>query len=68
MFTKLYADKNVEKRYGERLMSVSAKEFNTYAVHVSEDVMDSKEKRCHPWIAPAQFNLLRYINERRNWN
>lgn len=37
-------DKDLGRRYGERVMSVSVKELQIYAVHNRKDVMDSDRR------------------------
>lgn len=61
----LYEDKVVEKRYGREVISLSVKEFQTYTLHISDDVKRSNEKSCHGWVGTAKFNSLRYIDDQR---
>lgn len=63
MYTNPYADKNVEKRYGEEVMSVSAKEFETYNGHISDELKGTSGKSCHVFNTMAKFNYLCYIND-----
>lgn len=38
LYANLYDAKDFNRRYGEGLISVSLKEFHTYAIHVHSDV------------------------------
>lgn len=51
------------KRYGEGMMFVSVEEFQTYAVHIIDDLKDSDGKIHHSWILPALFDSLPTIND-----
>lgn len=63
MYTNLYRNNNDERRFGEGLILVNVREFQTIAMHMSDDVRESNGKRFHVLIFPAQFNPLRYIND-----
>lgn len=61
MYTNLYNDKAIEKRYEEEVMSVIDNETQTYDAHISDDFRDINWKSCHPWLMLARFNTLCYI-------
>lgn len=63
MYTNLYNDKDVEKRYGKGEISVNMKEFLARVVHIPTAMKDNNGKSDHGWPLPAQFNTLRYIND-----
>lgn len=41
-------------------MWVSVKEFQTYDLHISDDVKDYDEMNHNSWIVPAVFNPLHF--------
>lgn len=47
MYTNLFEVKNVDRRYGEGVMSVSTNELRTCANHISDDLKDNIEKCCN---------------------
>lgn len=63
MYTNLYPDKSLDSRYWSEVMSVSEKDFQTYAVHIRENVKDSNGRIHHTLIVAARFNPLRLIND-----
>lgn len=63
MYTKIYRNKGVEGGTGKREMSVNEEEFQTYAVHIRDEMEDSNWKSYHSWILPESFNSLRYNND-----
>lgn len=58
VYTNNYRDKDGYRMYGEGLMSVIVKEIQTYAMHISDGVKDSKGKSCHAGGVLAKFNPL----------
>lgn len=65
MYINLFGDKDVGRRYGEGVVSVSVEEFQAYAVHIFDDLENSNWKSFHVWTAPDKINSLRYTNDRR---
>lgn len=63
MYTMLYGDRDVEKRYGKGVMSMSVKETLTYNMHIFDDTKDSNPKSTHAWIEPDKFISLDQIND-----
>lgn len=41
---------------------MSIRNFQTYAVHTSDEVKDGNGKTCYAWIVPAKLSAFRYIN------
>lgn len=46
-------------------MSLSGKDFQTYAVYLSDDLKDSNGKSYRACIVPVRFNPLHCINDQR---
>lgn len=44
MYASLYLEKPLDRRYEERVRSVSVRDFRTYAVHIRNDVIDNDGK------------------------
>lgn len=38
IYARLYGDKDLDRRYGDGRMYVSVKQFQTYALHFSDDM------------------------------
>lgn len=64
MFRNFNGDNDVERRYAGVVMSLSAKEFQTYVVNISEDEKDSSGNCWQAWIVRTKFNPLLHINDR----
>lgn len=47
----------------EGVMSLRVKDFQTYIVHISDDVKCSNYKTFHAWIKFVKFNILFIIND-----
>lgn len=63
MYTSLYGDRSLDRRYGDGVMSVRVTEFQTYAVYINDYVKDSDGRSNHAWIVPTVFHSLRSIND-----
>lgn len=53
MYVKFCGDKGVERRYTEVVMSLSVKEFHTYAVYIGNEEKDRIGRLHHVWSSPA---------------
>lgn len=62
-----HGDKDLGKRYGERLMSLNVRDFQIPAVDISNSVMDSDGSSYHAWAVPLRLNQQRFSNELRYW-
>lgn len=67
MYTNLYSHKGLERKYGEEMMSVSVKDFQTYAVPTNDRVRQTHEMPYDAWIVSVQFNRLRISNTVKYW-
>lgn len=56
-------DKDLIRKYGDEAMSVRLKEFQTYAVHIRDDVNDSHGRSHHALIVPAILHPLPFTND-----
>lgn len=63
MHANLYGDHDLENMYGYGVMSVSMKEFQTYVVHICNDVKDNNWRIHHVWIDLAKYIPLRFIDD-----
>lgn len=72
MYANLYGDKDSDRRYGEGVMPVSVKEFQTHALHISDDVKNNDRWSHLAFIVSTRFNPmhinnnLRYLEVNRN--
>lgn len=63
-YLNVYARKQDDRTFLERVLSVSLKDFKTYYVHISEKMKDfSGSNQRNGWVLPADFNPLGYIND-----
>lgn len=60
-----YGDNDLDRRYGEEVISESRKEFHTYAVHIGDDVKEIDGSSHDPWLIPTAFHPLHFINDPR---
>lgn len=67
MNTNLCTDNHIERRYGEGVMSVSVKYFQTHVMHISDDVKESHGESCHAWILSGKLNALCIVNDLGTW-
>lgn len=61
MYGNLYVDKDLDRRYREGFISVSLKEFQRYAVHISNLVKENAGRSHHAWIFPVQLNPMHFL-------
>lgn len=66
LYVNLYGDKYLDRKYAERVISVSMRELHTYGIHISNDVKDSDGRSHHARIVPAWINPLRFIYDPRS--
>lgn len=57
MYTILYEENNLDRRYAEALMSVSVRDSHKCVVQLCNDLKDGDEGIPQAWTAPAVFNL-----------
>lgn len=63
MYASLCIDKDLKERNEEVVIDVNIKQFQTYAVHINNDVQDSDERIHYTWIAPEMLNSPLYVND-----
>lgn len=63
MYANLYGDKDSDIRYREGVTPVSMKEFQPYAVHISDDAKEIDGRSYQAWIVSALLNPLRFIGD-----
>lgn len=56
MFASLHRSIDLFSSYEKGVMVVSVKEFQIYAVYISDDVRDSDDRSHHAWINHGVFN------------
>lgn len=49
----LYGDKDLDRRFGERVVSVSRNQFQKYYLHISDDMKESNGKRHPAWTVTS---------------
>lgn len=60
MYKNLYGDKESDKQCEERVLTVSMKDFWTYAVHVRNDMNEDNERNNHALEVSTKCNPLRF--------
>lgn len=60
-FINLYKNKDTERKYGVEVMPVRDNEFQTYEVHISDDMKDNKGNSCQAWIVSTIYFAILMI-------
>lgn len=63
MYSNLYGHKEVERRHYEAVLSLRVGEFQTYDLHISDDMKGSNGKSCYACTLAAGFNAISYITD-----
>lgn len=58
MFANFYGDTDLERRYGEGVMTMSVKKFQTYTVINTDDVKYRDRMSDRTGVVPAQLYAL----------